>query len=439
MKPMQLFILLFFFIYTTSFTQWVKQESGVTVRLDDVCFVDSLHGWAMSSGGTVLATTDGGDNWQIQLENKPTMKKIKFYDRNLGFILIYDDGSVVAKTENGGNNWEFFDVGVSYILSDIFISTKDSIWVIGSGNGGIILFSSDGGENWEKKYETVPADSTLLPDWITGITFYNSKIGWVITEIYHFDYYPPTSLYQTIDGGENWEFLSNTAGKFLGRDTAEVVTESIYVDPKGILWAWGTDGLIKSTDFGKSWIYTEQSAGGSIFDFCYADSNLIYTVNIGLNTGNGVYYSIDSGLSWNESFFSEVPTLRALSCIGKNKIWGVGNNGTILFNNNVTSNIPNESQNKFNFELSQNYPNPFNPSTMIKYGIPEQSNVKIEIFNMLGQSVGVLVNSNKSAGNYETNWNATNLPSGIYLISIKANGISSKKNFTQVKKAILLK
>lgn len=95
--------------------------------------------------------------------------------------------------------------------------------------------------------------------------------------------------------------------------------------------------------------------------------------------------------------------------------------------------LPNE------FSLSQNYPNPFNPTTTIKYGIPEQSNVKIELFNSLGQSVGVLVNGNKSAGYYETGWNAENLPSGIYLISIKAEGMDSKEKFVQVKKALLLK
>jgi len=91
------------------------------------------------------------------------------------------------------------------------------------------------------------------------------------------------------------------------------------------------------------------------------------------------------------------------------------------------------------YVLSQNYPNPFNPSTMIKYGLPEQSNVKIEIFNILGQSIGVLVNQDKSSGYYETTWNAENLPSGIYLICIKAIGLSYKKNFTQVRKALLLK
>ncbi len=91
------------------------------------------------------------------------------------------------------------------------------------------------------------------------------------------------------------------------------------------------------------------------------------------------------------------------------------------------------------YVLHQNYPNPFNPSTMVKYGLPEQSNIKIEIFNMLGQSVGVLVNAEKSAGLYETTWNADNLPSGIYLINIRAEGLSSKKSFVQVKKALLLK
>jgi len=92
-----------------------------------------------------------------------------------------------------------------------------------------------------------------------------------------------------------------------------------------------------------------------------------------------------------------------------------------------------------NFELAQNYPNPFNPSTTIKYGIPEESNIKLEIFNMLGQSVRILVKGNKSAGFYETTWNAENLPSGTYLIRISAEGLSSKKSFTQVKKALLLK
>jgi len=91
------------------------------------------------------------------------------------------------------------------------------------------------------------------------------------------------------------------------------------------------------------------------------------------------------------------------------------------------------------FTLLQNYPNPFNPSTKVGYRIPEQSFIKIEIINLLGQSVKVLVNREKQAGFHEATWNAENLPSGIYLISIKAEGLHSNKSFVQVKKALLLK
>ena len=91
------------------------------------------------------------------------------------------------------------------------------------------------------------------------------------------------------------------------------------------------------------------------------------------------------------------------------------------------------------YTLHQNFPNPFNPTTMVRFGIHEQANVKIEVFNMLGQSAGVLVDTEKSTGFHEISWNAENLPSGIYLISIRAVGINSKQNFVQVNKALLLK
>jgi len=89
--------------------------------------------------------------------------------------------------------------------------------------------------------------------------------------------------------------------------------------------------------------------------------------------------------------------------------------------------------------LHQNYPNPFNPSTMISYDLPTQSNVKIEIINLVGQSVVVLVNENKSPGYYEVKFEANNLTSGIYFIIIRAVGLNSKRNYTQVIKALLLK
>jgi hypothetical protein len=85
------------------------------------------------------------------------------------------------------------------------------------------------------------------------------------------------------------------------------------------------------------------------------------------------------------------------------------------------------------FNLSQNYPNPFNPSTTIQYSLPELGKVKLTIFNTLGEEIKTLVNEEKSAGNYEVEFNSENIPSGIYFYQLKAG------DFIQTKKMILLK
>ncbi len=85
------------------------------------------------------------------------------------------------------------------------------------------------------------------------------------------------------------------------------------------------------------------------------------------------------------------------------------------------------------FSIDQNYPNPFNPSTIISYALPEASNVKLIVYNSLGQEVSTLINSTQDAGVHNINFNASNLTSGLYFYRIEAG------NFTQVKKMILLK
>jgi hypothetical protein len=74
------------------------------------------------------------------------------------------------------------------------------------------------------------------------------------------------------------------------------------------------------------------------------------------------------------------------------------------------------------FTLRQNYPNPFNPYTVIGYKISKYSNIRIEVYNMLGQTIDVLVNENKSAGEHEITWDAAKYSSGMYIYSMFING-----------------
>ncbi len=85
------------------------------------------------------------------------------------------------------------------------------------------------------------------------------------------------------------------------------------------------------------------------------------------------------------------------------------------------------------FELNQNYPNPFNPKTVISFTLPKSEHVLLEVFNVVGQRVKVLVDNEMGAGSYAINFHANDLPSGIYYYRLSAG------DFQQVKRMVLLK
>jgi len=98
------------------------------------------------------------------------------------------------------------------------------------------------------------------------------------------------------------------------------------------------------------------------------------------------------------------------------------------------------------YTLNQNYPNPFNPTTTIQYSIKTPLNppfdkggntrgvfVNLKVYDVLGREVAVLVNKRQKAGNYEVTFDASNLPSGLYLYRLTAG------KFSQTRKMLLLK
>jgi hypothetical protein len=83
--------------------------------------------------------------------------------------------------------------------------------------------------------------------------------------------------------------------------------------------------------------------------------------------------------------------------------------------------------------LSQNYPNPFNPSTTIKFELPNTSHVSLNVYDILGREVSVLVNERKAPGSYEVKFDGSNLASGVYFYRLQT------ESFVDTKKLLLLR
>ena len=99
----------------------------------------------------------------------------------------------------------------------------------------------------------------------------------------------------------------------------------------------------------------------------------------------------------------------------------------------ISNNIPGR------FELRQNYPNPFNPVTKIRYSIEASSDVKITVYDILGNKIEQIVNNFHNAGTYETEFNASQIASGIYIYKISVETADGGKLFSETKKMILIK
>ncbi len=99
----------------------------------------------------------------------------------------------------------------------------------------------------------------------------------------------------------------------------------------------------------------------------------------------------------------------------------------------VTNVENSDSKNPANFKLEQNFPNPFNPSTKIKYSIPKNSFVKLNVYNILGIKVENIVSEFQNAGSHTISFNAAGIPSGFYIYELKAGNYSASKKMIYLK------
>jgi photosystem II stability/assembly factor-like uncharacterized protein len=196
--------------------------------------------------------------------------------------------------------------------------------------------------------------------------------------------------------------------------------------------AWGNLGcmIIKTTD-GHNWIDQVNPVlgnSGTLMAVKALDSLHVWTVGTSgviLRTNNG-------GNTWvREAEGLSNDMLLGIWVVSPEEVYVVGNNRTFL-KYGLLSSIEESNSETGQVQLEQNYPNPFSSNTKISFQIKTPQQVKLSVFDPLGHKVAVLVNEYKPEGKYSIDFNATNLPSGIYYYRMQTG------SFSETKKMILI-
>jgi photosystem II stability/assembly factor-like uncharacterized protein len=389
-----------------SYSQWIKSSGPNTQYIYSLIASDSYVMAGTTDG--IYYTSNNGSTWLLKNNGlTPEHKKTNC-------LFVYGN-KIFAGTDSGiyvssnlGDSWSLkingLPVGTSRTVHAFTV--YNSILFAGTDSG--VYVSSNSGESW------LLQNSGLLTIHIYSFTIKGNKIfaG------------SDRNIYVSTNGGALWTAVSEGLPAY----TAQALTN---VNGNVIAGFCCGSGIYVSTNDGGRWEKIQQDLSANVY---VLSGNKIIAGTI-----QGIYTSSDAGLNWiehNEGI--QYSTTTALAYNSAKLFTGVENYvwhrplGELISIQNISSEVPK------GYNLYQNYPNPFNPSTKIRFDIAangkgQMAEVKLDIYNSLGQLAEEILNRQLLPGTYEAEWNASNKTSGIYYYKLSIG------DFTKTKKMILLK
>ncbi len=211
---------------------------------------------------------------------------------------------------------------------------------------------------------------------------------------------------------------------------------NVRVASSGICLAVGGGGtILKSTDFGDTWIQVSSPVQDNLYCINFSYASLICGAN-----GTILKCLVNTLDNWFRQTTPTTQDLHSILALTYTDYISMGNNGIILRTTDgggppagivqVNNQIPR------NFGLRQNYPNPFNPATEIEFSIPAtgaNGTVKLKVYDVIGNEVSVIVNENLKPGMYKVNFDASILSTGVYFYKLEYGGLSESKKMILTK------
>ena len=347
------------------------------------------------------------------------------------------------KTTNAGQSWIFIDStgGTLGFFDDLVFSKSNPQFGLalsdppnGAGNPFYLYKTTNGGANWTLTNPPGVVNNFGLLNALFAIDpqFYGFQLININTNT--------ADSYITSDGGVNW-YAGGESVPLMDYGLGEDI---VFSDDKliGIMISVNyLPNIKRTTNGGLNWATVNTLA--DISGYCNASwvsgTNTVFICSQNSVSNKNILRSDDGGLTWVAQSTTPVKNIKEMDNVRYDNVvvmYSVSSSGEILKSRQtiqpvgiveIGNSIPHD------FLLSQNYPNPFNPSTKIGYSVSQKSFVTLKVFDPVGSEVATLVNGEMEAGSYNIEFNAANLPSGVYFYKIQTG------TFVQTKKMILLR
>jgi photosystem II stability/assembly factor-like uncharacterized protein len=396
-----------------AYTQWYV-NNPTNQNLYTVYFANANTGWIGGANGTIMKTTNGGVSWTVQSiqSTSTTVFCVRFINETLGFLST--GNGRIYKTTNGGLDWVDKYYAASTPLLDIYFTDASNGTVVGGPTMGdaVYLKTADGGETW--------TPHTVTESQFNSVYFLTSSVGFITSA--------NGDIIKTDNNGQNWnQVFSNSSG---------TVFTLQFVNSLTGLASGPYSTFIKTYNGGATWTSSRINPmpESSIYGLYFLSESKGWVAC----QGGYICKTTDGGATWTQMTSNISTTLNDIFFADSSTGFAVGRNGVLLSTKNLTS-VEEGDLTLFKYDLLQNYPNPFNPETYIKFSIPDGNNVKLSVYNSLGQKVKELVNGYKEAGSYEVKFSGKELASGMYIYKLDAVSKDGKKNFSSSKKMLLVK
>ena len=425
----KLVLILIVLVLTSSISaQWRLVSTPTKIDFNSAVQLTDKKAFIAGDNGIMLTTNNRGSTWRkIDLAVQQNLNSLKFIDHYTGFVV--GDNGVILKTDSRWRSWDDISVASNYYNKDVSFSNELNGIVVGykylySGETPLtyatILVTHNGGLTWSDK-------SPMLTGKFNSVITFDKDNAIAVGS--------GGLVAFTNDSGENWYMRRITNHTLNSVRVCPKTNLKVIIGDNGSLFISKDEDRYRWVDYSIGRFY-------DINSICQdANNNFVIaalrrsTLEENIISRSVILKSSEINGIWSEVFSTINGTLNCVNFCntGTNTAIAVGQKGIIAVYEKVLAQdtvICVDSPSKIKL---QNYPNPFNPTTVINFKLPEQSDVELKIYDVLGNEVATLINESKPAGSYEVEWNASDFPSGVYVYSLRAG------TNIQIKKMLLLK